>query len=129
MSDWYCHTSRYSINFLLILFILGPTVLAKNCADVCGREDEPNSDIFYHDELSQCMKEDGVRRMVKLVNGYPPPKRGWMVMLRIFPSYNMEEYETCSGALLNKRFVVSAAHCVILMFNLNINYFYHKHDY
>ena len=57
MMDWYCHNSRYSIYFLLIWFILGPTVLAKNCADVCGIDDEPSSDIFYHNDPSQCMEE------------------------------------------------------------------------
>ena len=57
MMDVYCHNSRYSIHFLLIWFILGPTVLAKNCADVCGIEDEPSPDISNHNELSQCMEE------------------------------------------------------------------------
>ena len=56
MLDGYCHKSRLSICFILIWGIFGPTILAKNCADVCGKEEEPSSNITDHNELSQCIE-------------------------------------------------------------------------
>ena len=61
MLDGYCHKSRLSIYFILIWVIFVPTILAKNCADVCGIEDEPRSDISNHNELSQCMEKEEVK--------------------------------------------------------------------
>ena len=50
----------------------------------------------------------------RIVNGYEPDKRGWMVLIWIFPKHDPSDYETCGGALLNKQFVLTAGHCVRL---------------
>ena len=42
-----------------VIFV--PTIIAKNCADICGIEDEPRSDISNHNELSQCMEEEKLK--------------------------------------------------------------------
>ena len=61
MLNEYYHKSRLSIYFILVWVIFGPTVLAKNCADICGKEEEPSSNITNHNELSQCMEEEEVK--------------------------------------------------------------------
>ena len=69
MLNGYCHNRRNSIYFILIWFIFVPTILAKNCADVCGKgdephsgkEDEPRSDTSNRTELSQCEEEEGIK--------------------------------------------------------------------
>ena len=69
MLNGYCHNRRNSIYFILIWFIFVPTILAKNCADVCGKgdephsekEDEPRSDTSNKNETSQCGGETGIQ--------------------------------------------------------------------
>ena len=49
-------TVRRSICSILILFIYGSEIFAKNCEDICGKGEEPSPDLTDQDELSQCIK-------------------------------------------------------------------------
>ena len=53
------------------------------------------------------LNKDGMR--ARIVNGYRPIHRPWMVFLRIF--YIDDQPSRCGGALLNDKWIISAGHC------------------
>ena len=81
-------------------------ITLTNCNDVCGKAPLPFTRRFTrsvnlnetHDEY-YVDDEDN-----RIVNGYDAGKRPWLVLLHV-------EGGACGGALINHKFVLSAAHC------------------
>ena len=54
-------------------------------------------------------ESDDIRLDERIVNGYRPKQRPWMVYLKMI--YTNRETGKCGGALITNRWVVTAGHC------------------
>nr|XP_040581439.1 urokinase-type plasminogen activator-like [Lepeophtheirus salmonis] len=92
--------------FLLTAVILGECIISK----------KEIFDIIQHQCHCGIANEGSVKRKNKvpnyrIVHGYEPSNRPWMVRISIRTVGTHSSLSFCGGSLINRQWVLSAAHC------------------
>jgi len=75
----------------------------------CGHANKGELAGYKHKKNSGRLSQDS-----RIVNGYEPNRRPWMAFIQLHPasgSLALSKGQQCGGAIVNKEWVVTAAHC------------------
>jgi len=101
---------------------------------ICGQADEEMEDKSVEDlddvrEDERAFDNDGYSddgesfidpdTNVRIVSGWMAQPRPWMALIRAVTPFDDRLYETCGGAIVNKRYVLTAGHCVCMSYARN----------